>query len=206
MPYFSFSVSYQGHSPYSDQELTWGKEYLPRQGLSEACYYTVNNYLGGVADTLEAVDALVSALRDDPEPVVLLLFGDHKPALGSGNCYYDELGIDMDRDTAAGFENYYATKYLIYANPAAERALGRKLQGEGPTVGPYFLMNVLFDACGLDGPAFLKLSDDLMEQAPVVHSTRVYLKDGALTDAFPGDAGTLQNFRMVQYYLRRKAY
>ncbi len=206
VPYFNFSITYQGHGPYPDSELSWGREYLSREGISEACYYTVNNYLGGVADTLQQLSAFLDTLREDTEPVVVLVFGDHKPTLGSGNGCYAELGIDLGRETEEGFCNYYATKYLIWGNDAAKAALGRELQGEGPTVGPYFLMNVLFEACGWEGPAFLKISDTLRQTAPVVHSTGVYLVSDALCDT-PADGGAaLETFRSVQYYLRKKAY
>lgn len=35
-PRFSFSVSYQGHSPYADDTLVWGETYIPHEGISDA--------------------------------------------------------------------------------------------------------------------------------------------------------------------------
>ncbi len=75
-PRFSFSVSYQGHSPYADDTLVWGETYIPHEGISDAAYYTVNNYLGSVASTGKQLAAYVDSFRDDPEPVVLVFFGD----------------------------------------------------------------------------------------------------------------------------------
>ena len=205
-PYFNFSVSYQGHSPYSDSELTWGTEYLSPEGVSDETYYIVNNYLGGVADTQAQMQAFLDALSQRAEPVVVLFFGDHKPTLGTGNSCYAELGINLARDSEQGFENYYGTQYLIYANDAAKAALGQDFTGEGETVGPYFLMNELFAACGWEGPGFLQLSRQLCDTAQTVHASHVFLVDGELAQT-PADGGAvLEKFRFVQYYLRQKAY
>ena len=60
-PCFSFSVSYQGHSPYADDTLVWGETYIPHEGISDAAYYTVNNYLGSVASTGKQLAAYVDS-------------------------------------------------------------------------------------------------------------------------------------------------
>lgn len=202
-PYFNFSVSYQGHGPYSDTELSRSIEYLSPEGVSRSTYYTVNNYLGDVADTLHHLHAFLDELRSDAAPVVVLFFGDHKPTLGSANSCYAELGIDISRSTDESFVNYYSTEYLIWANEAAKAALGSNFEGEGPTVGPYFLMNVLFDACGWDGPAFLKITDELMNEVDAAHSTGVFLKNGIRSQDAPTG---MEAFAITQHYLRRVAY
>ncbi|MBE6954637.1 MAG: LTA synthase family protein [Ruminococcaceae bacterium] len=202
-PYFNFSISYQGHGPYSDTALSSGTEYISSEGLSEACYYTVNNYLGSVADTLAQLKAFLDVLRQDAAPAVVLLFGDHKPTLGNANSCYDELGIDISRTTDESFLNYYATDYFIWANDAAEAALGKTIEGEGPTVGPYFLMNVLFDACGWEGPGLLKITDELLNWVDTIHSTGAFLKNGV---RFPFYEHALSDFYIAQHYLRKHAY
>lgn len=181
-PYFSFSVSYQGHSPYASDSLVWGTEYVARDGLSEENYYTVNNYLGGVADTVTQISRFVDSFREDSEPVVLVFFGDHRPTLGASNSAYGELGIVQDRATLTGFSNFYATPYLIWANDAAKEVLGQPFTGTGPTISPCYLMAEVFSACGLDGPGYLRLLQETMDAVPVRHSTGVYLTGGALTE------------------------
>ena len=42
------------------------------------------------------------------------LFGDHKPWMGNGGSVYEEMGIDFDTSTLAGFRNYYAC--LLYTS------------------------------------------------------------------------------------------
>jgi phosphoglycerol transferase MdoB-like AlkP superfamily enzyme len=204
-PYFSFSVSYQNHGKYADDELTWGEEYVSRDGLTDAAYYTVNNYFGGVADTCERLLDFIDSFRDDEAPVVIVLFGDHKPTLCDGNSAYEELGIDLTRSTVDGFTNYYATPYLIWANDAAKAVTGGDFTGDAPTIGPYFLMNEVFDQCGYTGPALTQISRALESQVQVLHSTGKYLADGELLGTLPADAAEAeQRFAYAQFYLRKK--
>lgn len=204
-PYFSFSVSYQNHGTYSDTELCWDGEYISHDGLSDSTYYTVNNYFGGVADTCERLYDFIDSFRDDEAPVVIVLFGDHKPTLGDSNADYGAIGVNLTRATAEGFEDYYATPYLIWANDAAKAATGGSFSGEGPTIGPYFLMNEVFSQCGYDGPAFMRVSRALEAQVQVLHSTEKYMVRGDLLTSLPEEAAQAENdFACAEYYLRKK--
>ncbi|MDD3165439.1 MAG: LTA synthase family protein [Oscillospiraceae bacterium] len=203
-PVFNFNISYQGHSPYGDSSLVWDKEYVSHDGLSDAAYFEINNYLGGVADTGAHAQALLDALQNSPRPVVVVLYGDHKPTLGSGNSAYLDLGVNLDVTTAEGFENYYSTAYCIWANDAAKAVTGNDFTGVGPTVGPYFLMSEVFRRCGYAGSGYAQLAASVMDAVPVIHSTGVYLTaDGTLTDTLSAeDAALVRKLEIAQYYLR----
>ncbi len=206
-PYFNFSVSYQGHSPYDSTQLTWGTEYLPRGELSESTYYLVNNYLGSIADTGEKLAAFVDSFRQDEAPVVLVFFGDHKPTLGAGNCAYEELGISLDRSNLEGFTNYYATPYLIWANDSAKEVLGQEFAGTGPTISPMYLLPEVFSQCGYQGSGYLQYLRQLEAALPVLHSTDTYVESGVFTkELTPQGQLLLENFRIIQYYLRDSTY
>lgn len=202
-PYFNFSVSYQNHGPYW-KDGTGKTQYLQRGGLSDESYYILNNYLSGIADTTERAAALIDGLRDDSAPVVVVLFGDHKPWLGDGNSVYKELGVNLDTATAEGFTNYYSTPYLIWANDAAKEQLGTTFRGEGPIISPCFLMDVLFEQCGWQGNDFMQLARQLRAQVPVVHSSGRFIEDGQFTDTLSAENAALyQQFNFAQYYLRK---
>lgn len=202
-PYFSFSVTYQGHGPYDDDVCWWGEPgdfVAPAAGRTEAEQYILDNYFGSVANTNEHLARLTDYLRASDEPTVLVLFGDHNPWMGDGNSVYTALGIDFDLGTQTGFLNYYATRYIIWANDAAKAALGNEFTGDGPAVGPYFLMNELFDLCGWDGPAFMQLSDGVMDAVPVIHTTGRYMENGVVTTALSADAAAeVKEFLAAEY-------
>lgn len=204
-PYFAFHVSYQNHSPYSPLELNWPTAYVNREGLTKETYCAVNNYLGGVADTAKQVAAFVDGFRDEADPVVLVFFGDHKPTLGAGNSAYASLGVNMDRTTGRGFENYYATPYWIWMNDAAKQVLGTDPAGEGPTISPCYLMREVLDLCGWTGPALSQFLSEAERVLPVIHSTKTFRENGAYTKEISASAQKiLEKYRIMQYDLEEK--
>ncbi len=203
-PLFSFSVSYQGHGPYGDSECWWGEpeDYFSNTGLEPASRYILSNYLGSVLSTQTYLTEMVDAFRQSEEPVVLVVFGDHKPWLGNANSVYEDLGIDLSQNTPESFYNYWSTRYLIWANDAAKEVLGTDLVGEGPDISPCFLMNVLFEQLGWTGDAYMQAMDQCRDVLPVIHNYGACLTaDGQLVrELSDAQAELVQNFEYLAYY------
>ncbi len=203
-PVFSFNVSYQNHGPYSNSQVWFSEDFVPQGDLSDSDYLIVNNYLDGLQDTGRHLQTMVDAFRATDKPVILVFFGDHKPWLGEQSVTYGALGIDITSQSDESFYNYYTTDYIIWANDAAKAVLGNDFVGEGPTISPCFLMNVLFEQCGWEGPGYQKLTDEVFDATPLIHATKRYLTDGVLTDAASlseSQAALLEQMTYVQYYL-----
>lgn len=203
-PLFSFSVSYQGHGPYGDYECWWGEveDYFSNTDLEPASRYILSNYLGSVMDTQKYLMEMVDTFRASDEPIVLVVFGDHKPWLGNGNSVYQDLGIDLSQDTADSFYNYWSTRYVIWANDAARAALGRDITGQGPDISPCFLMNVLFEQLGWTGDAYMQAVNQCRAELPVIHSSGTCLtSDGTLVRK-PAEAQQelVRRFQELGYY------
>lgn len=203
-PLFSFSVSYQGHGPYETDVCWWGEpeDYVANTNLTSESKYILANYLGSVKDTIEHINALVDTFRTREEPIVLVLFGDHKPWMGNGNTVYQELGIDLTSGSEEALLNYWSTRYLFWANDAAKKVLGTDLQGEGPTVAPCFLMNLLFQQLGWEGDAYMQTADTFMDTFPVIHNSGFcYDAGGQLhTELTPEESALTAQFRNLSYY------
>ncbi len=204
-PLFSFSVTYQGHGPYGDRECWWGEpeDFFTNPGLDDASRYILSNYLGSVMATQRYLSDMVDAFRASDEPIVLVVFGDHKPWLGNGNSVYHALGVNLDQDSREGFYNYWSTPYLIWANGAAKAAVGRDIAGEGPDISPCFLMNVLFEQLGWTGDAYMQAADQCRAQLPVIHSHGVRLTAGGeLTAQLPPEQAELARRLLCLSYCR----
>lgn len=203
-PYFSFSVTYQGHGPYDSDRCWWGErgDFVVDDGTyTDEQQYILDNYFGSIADTNQHLKELTDYFRNDDKPVILILFGDHNPWMGDGNSVYTAMGINFDMSTQQGFFDYYATRYIIWANDAAKEALGNDFQGTGPDIGPYFLMNQLFQLCGWDGPAYLQATTPIAQAVSVVHTTGRYLEGNSLTDTPSAQGAALvQDYQWLQYY------
>ncbi len=206
-PLFSFSVSYQGHGPYGDYECWWGEaeDYIANQNLDSASRYILSNYLGSVLDTQEHLSRMVDAFRNVDEPIVLVVFGDHKPWLGNGNSVYHALGIDLGQETEESFYDYWSTRYLIWANDAAKEILDTDMAGEGPDISPCFLMNLLFQQLGWKGDAYMQAADQYRAELPVIHNSGSCLTaDGRLVRT-PGkeESELIRRFQCLGYYRSR---
>ena len=202
-PCFSFSVNVQSHGPYPTWDSGAG-QYLTGDYSAE-CKNAVNNYMANIMDTDRELKKLIDQLRDDPAPVVVVTFGDHLPWMGDGNVFYEEMGIDINPSAGESFLRHYSTRYLIWANKAAEEIIGHEVKGEGPAVSPCYLMNLVFDQLGWEGPGFMQAMDEMMEIFPVVSTKGQYVVDGALVDKIPEERKELfQRFQHLQFYWRNE--
>ena len=207
-PVFSFSVSYQNHGPY-ESEYTSGTYYINPDTVpfTEETCHIFNNYLHGIEGTISAMQSLVNQLEEMQEPVVLVLFGDHKPWGGNGNSAYTDIGVDFDLSTIEGFYDYFSTPYLIWANTAAKEQLQQPFVGEGGDFSPCFLMNELFEQCGwTGGSSFLQLSEEMRQITPLVHEQEIYFdRFGRLTRELSGERlDSLNEYLYIQYYRQHK--
>jgi len=202
-PYFSFSVNVQSHGPYATWDM--GVEELLEGDYSLECRKAITNYLDVIWKTDEELAKLLDRLRDDEKPVVVLTFGDHLPWMGDNKSFYEEMGVNLDLSTEEGFFTHYSTRYLIWANNAAKEIIGHDMTGEGPSISPCYLMNVLFRQLGWKGSAFTQAMDEMMDIFPVVSIKGRYVVDGVLTESVPPErAEKYMEFVYLQQYWRNE--
>lgn len=202
-PYFSFNVTYQNHGPYSSEKLAL-EDYVVNKGYGEEEYNILNNYFSGIYSTNKELKRLIDYFSKVEEPVVVILFGDHNPWLGDKNSVYHMLGINLDLDTEEGFCNYYCTPYIIWGNDRAKEVLDCDFKGEGPTIGPYFLMSEFFDLAGYGGNEFMKASFLLREKIDAAHVNGIYKESGRLTKELSLESEkALNEFSYIEYYYKK---
>ena len=206
--FFGFNVTYQGHGPYPTNIRERGTDEEPlyeNPDISEESNNIINNYLATLRDTGVYLNAFVEKIKAEEEPVVVVIFGDHKPWLGDSNSVYTELGIDFDFSTVDGFLDYYATEYIIIANDAAKQVLGNEFKGVGPVTSPCFLMNVLFDEMGIEGPRYMQYTNDVRKSIIAVNEAGIIDSEGNfyILDNMPEELQTVYDeYRCVSFYER----
>jgi len=204
-PSFTFSVTYQNHGPYETGPGAEPRVTPAGCGLSEESCNIINSYLGGVAETIAAMERMLGELEEREKPTVVVLFGDHKPWMGNADSVYTEMGANFDLSTREGFETYYGTPYIIWANSAAKGMLENSFTGDGGDFSPCFLMPRLFDLCGWEGPGFMQLARQMRDISPLVHTRGLFLEGDALTDTLSGaDQVFYRGFLAAQYYREKE--
>lgn len=202
-PYFNFSVTYQNHGPYGIVNF-YNKEYVKRKdNYTDEEVNILNNYFWGIENTSDELLNMINVLRDDEDPVVLIVFGDHNPWLGDNNSVYEMLGINLNLDTDEGIYNYYSTPYIIWANNRAKEVLENDFVGEGDKIGPYFLMNEFFELAGYEGNEFMKASNCLKENITVVNDNFCISHGEVERELSIEDKEILNEFDKIQYYWKR---
>lgn len=196
-PYFSFSVTYQNHLPYSPTYLRGGQYIVKDEKFTKEEYNTINNYLNGVEDTGNQLYSMLQKLKNDKSPVVVILFGDHNPSLGS---VYDKLGINFDVSTEEGFNNYYCTPYVIWANESAKKILGNNFVGKGEKISPNYLMNKFFELAGYGGNEFMKASNEIKKYIPAISSDIYYENDKMTVELSDENKKRFNEYLKVEYY------
>ncbi|MCL2851518.1 MAG: sulfatase-like hydrolase/transferase [Defluviitaleaceae bacterium] len=200
-PYFSFNLSAQNHGPYDSADTTEPHK-IARGDLSFEAFNILNNYLTGIYDTTWRLESFINQLRYDPDPVVVLVAGDHTPWMGNDGFVYAELGINVDETTPEGFLNLYSTPYFIWANYAARAVIGNDTSGYGGSFSPSFLMGKLFGVIGWDGEAYMQALAELKTQVSVISApTGMFREHGVLTPALSPEAQASYNrLRMMEFY------
>ena len=205
-PLFSFTVTIQNHGPYNSR-IAAQPDYLGAEpGWSQATYNILSNYFYGISETIGELVRLTDGLEESEDPVVLFVFGDHRPWLGDNKAVYLELGIDMDFTGTEGFYNTFAAPYFIWANSAAKEALGNDFVGDGGDFSPCFLMTKVFDECGWDGPGFMQYAREMRAVTPVLSQRGLFLQNGEVcAELNEEDAAAFQNYLSVQHWRRENA-
>lgn len=208
-PVFSFNVSTQGHWPYEGAAYYDRDDYWQGEGVNDTTRYLINNYFSLLCETEDILFAEMDSLRDSPAPMIVMVYGDHKPwlteetglALGDDD-FYTDLDLIFDLNTEEGLLDYLSTPYFIWANDAAKELTGRDFSGEGPTISPCYLMNVLFDQIGWEGPAFMQYTSEVMDRLPVIYTNGRYVEDGVYTaELSPEGRALLSEFDCIQFYV-----
>ena len=199
---FSFNVTVQSHGPYDTSSYLGNQVYFSGE-YSNELINSMNNYLEKINDSDNVLMSFIRKIQDLNEPIIVLIFSDHLPWMGDNASYYDEMGINLDFSTAEGFINYYETEYLIWANQAAKDIFEHDFIGNGGTISPCYLMNVLFDLCEWKGSKFMQSMKEIMIHLPVVTDRGSVLVDGAVSDAIPDNLLEIyKKFVYLQYYWR----
>ena len=139
-------------------------------------------------------------INEFPEPMVILIYGDHKPLFSDE--VYEELGILNSMETEQGMVNYLGTPYLIWANQSAKEMLKDDMTGDSPLTSPGYLMNELFSRIGWPGPAFMQFTDEVKEHVSVICTRGGYMEDGLYTQKLSNRGKEcLKMYQNLLYYL-----
>lgn len=153
-PLFFFNVTMQNHGGYSSEQLFCDEETVRLEDYPGFGY--VNQYLSLLRESDKAFAELVEYFRQQDEPVIILLFGDHQPVAYSG--LYD---IMPDLDKARQLK--YKVPFVIWANYDIEEDYIEAMSAN-------YLSSYLLELAGLEKTAYNSYLLQLYNEIPVINA------------------------------------
>lgn len=198
-PYFQFSVTLQNHGPYFKDRLVNGSYFTQPKGMSTETYNYLNNYFNGICHTGEALRWLTDQLKDYPEPVIFIFFGDHSPSVPNDG--YLGLGLSNPKNPVENLQIKQATPFCIWANEAAKKAYGKSFVGEMPDSSPSYMMSRLWDYLGWDvGTPYQQFRKDSMKDFSVVFQNFKKISEGYTQTLTSEQQKRLESIQNVNLY------
>ncbi len=185
-PQFIFNVTIQNHGSYGyEGEDFTESEFCP--GASKE----INQYLTVAHESDKAFEELISYFETFPEDTIILMFGDHQPAL---DMPYETLLADP-ADAVAVREANYTVPYVMWANYDVDWE-------EQEITSLNYLSALLKENAGLPLDSWDLFRLEMMETYPAFNSYGAVDADGNylhLKDAISGSA-QMQEYQHLQYY------
>lgn len=184
---YIFAVSMQNHMPYNNKNYKRHDVELSSDILSESEKLQLSNYVQGVYDGDEMYIKLVNYLKSIEEPTILIMFGDHLPALNSIYEKSEYEGLD-----------YYKTPYVIWANYDIEYEKGFFSEYMSPSNLSVNVMNL----SNIETSWYYKKFEELYQRYPVINNKCVITNENKMlscTDIAQFDI--INDCRILQYDL-----
>jgi phosphoglycerol transferase MdoB-like AlkP superfamily enzyme len=148
-PHFVFAVSVQNHAPYGG--IRYGADMVnvddKAHRLDEDAKHTLANYATGVRDAVLSFNEVVAYFRQSGRKGIVVMFGDHLPALGDEFLVYRETGFlgSSNQDTWSDEDqlHMHTTPLLVWSNT------GRTMDLPNTAFSPIYLAGKVRQQAGL---------------------------------------------------------
>lgn len=147
---YIYTISVQGHGKYPTEQLIKNPKVVVTDAPSEEQKYKYEYYVNQVYEMDQFVKDLTEKLSKYDEPVVLVMYGDHIPAL------------DIKEDTYDA-KNLYQTQYVIWSN--------FYMKPEHKDIAAYQLASDVFNRIGLHTGTIVRYHQN------VDHNSSDYMKN-----------------------------
>lgn len=179
-PLFIFNVTMQNHGGYSSTQLFPDAESVkltdhPRVAKTE-------QYLSLLRKSDQAFKTLTDYFSQQKEPTIILLYGDHQPAV------YADLYNEMADQTKV-VQLKYQVPFIMWANYDIPKDDVDKMSAN-------YLSSYLLKTAGLQGTAYNDYLMKLYEEVPVINSQFYIDKE----DMFHGFNDTTKDYDLIQEY------
>ncbi len=186
---FLFNITMQNHSGYTDKNYHSDIYLTDMQGN----YPKTEQYLSLIKQSDQAFEQLITYFQGQSEPTIIMMFGDHQPAIEAS--FYEELlGKPTEDFSLEELQKKYITPFIIWANYDIEEQYIDKLSAN-------YLSTLLLDTAGIQLPVYHQFLKQLSEVIPVINANGFIDKDNqhyTLDQSSPYDE-LIEEYQILQY-------
>ncbi len=190
-PLFVFSISMQNHGSYIYRGDNLQKS-IQLVDFEEPCP-TAEQYLSLLHETDQATEELIAYFAEAEEPVVILFFGDHQPALTEA--FYRQLGFG-GTGSLEELQKQHLVPFFIWANYELEEQYVEYTSLN-------YLSSYVYQAAGLSLPLYNRFLTEMESVIPVISSNGIYSREAgaflSLGDASESEQVWLRQYEQLQY-------
>ena len=190
---FIFEVTMQNHGGYSRETPDFNIYLtLPEVTGKTTSVVATEKYLTLINQTDRALEELIDYFKEQDEPVIVVMFGDHQPSDYITNVIQRICGATTS-DSLADLEQGYRVPFVMWSNYGLEHKYY-----DGISVN--YLSSILMENAGIPLTGYQTFLKKLMETLPVINANVYRDADGNFynyeEDAYSGE---LKDYQMLQY-------
>ena len=184
---YIFSVSMQNHMPYINKQYENYDVEISGENLNDSEKLEFKNYVQGIYDSDQMFIKIVNYLKNIQEPTILVMFGDHLPALNSIYEKSEYQGVD-----------YYTTPYVVWANYDIEYESLDLFDYMSPSNLSINIMRL----SKIEVPWYLKKFEELYKIYPVINNQFIITNDRKILSVDKiSNYDLIKDCRILQYDL-----
>lgn len=195
---FCFLVTMQNHGGYNPKRYDSYDIEVTSDSLNPEDLQGLRDYTKGVYDADNAFKILVEYFKTVNEPVIIAMYGDHQPLLGTDGSTYSDGGMIEKKDTFiyTDFPQLYKTPYVVWSNYGADIKLPEYISANKLGLS-------LMDKANLESmPWYFSVFDKFYSLYPAYIKNNIYDNGGnRINDIDSDDKELEKDYRMIQYDL-----
>lgn len=187
---FLFNITMQNHGGY-----TYDGAEFPTITISDmqGRYKETEQYLSLIRESDEAFKELINYLKQSDERTVVLMFGDHQPAVEQE--FFEELyGKPLSKLSLEELQQRYKVPFVIWANYDIESR-------SDVQTSPNFLSNFVLDAAGIPKNEVGGFTEEISSEIAQINGMGHYDAGGVWYENDVKLSEPLRKYETVEYYL-----
>lgn len=188
---FLFNITMQNHGGYTFSGSSFEND-VHITNMSGS-YPQAEQYLSLLKRTDSALEILIDYFRQYDEPTVIVMFGDHQPAIEQS--FYEELyGKTLDEISTEELLKRYKVPFFIWTNYEQESR-------DDIVTSTNYLSNYILESAGLPKNKINRFLDTIEEDIPQINALGHYDVNGDWSENDTSKSDALEKYNYLEYYM-----